>query len=160
MTLASGEKIPAMLSKHKIMRVAAKSKNAYQYDCKKGDAWEEWWKKTAVKNVLKYAPRSTALDKALIHDNELSPIDAQHEEVQPTAQLVQIEQPKRKSRLDKLKEAETPASVTVSDKTEPVLQNGDSMPEVPEFLKRQSSGATKAESQSEGCSDEVVDGLP
>jgi len=108
-TLSSGEKIPAMLSKHKIMRVASKSKNAYQYDCKKGDAWEEWWKKTAVKNVLKYAPRSTALDMALEHDNEISPIDVSHEEIKETAQVVHIEHTKPKTRIEKLKEKETQA---------------------------------------------------
>ena len=104
-TLASGEKIPAMLSKSKIMRVASKSKNSFQYDPKKGDAWEEWWKKTAVKNVLKYAPRSTALEKALQHDNEVSPIDVTPEPTVEAAQDANVTPIKRKSRLDKVKEA-------------------------------------------------------
>ena len=91
-TLSSGEKIPAMLSKSKVMRVAAKSKNGYQYDPTKGDAWEEWWKKTAVKNVLKYAPRSTELDRALQQDEE-EPIDVTPT---PPAEVVAAIEPPRK----------------------------------------------------------------
>jgi recombination protein RecT len=127
-TLASGEKIPAMLSKNKIMRIASKSKNAGQYDCKNGFAWEEWWKKTAVKNVLKYAPRSTALDEALQHDNEVSPIDVTPEPETPPATA--IETPKRKSRLDKVKE-----DAAMHVEHTPVDQQ--EMPEIPPFLNRQ-----------------------
>lgn len=99
-TLSSGEKIPAMLSKSKVMRVAAKSKNAYQYDPTKGDAWEEWWKKTAVKNVLKYAPRSTELDRALQQDEE-EPIDVTPSAPTPPAEnVVAIEPPRKKKAVD------------------------------------------------------------
>lgn len=98
-TLSSGEKIPTMLSKSKVMRVAAKSKNAYQYDPTKGDAWEEWWKKTAVKNVLKYAPRSTELDRALQEDEE--PIDV----TPPQENVVAIEPTRKKKAVDVVSEA-------------------------------------------------------
>lgn len=69
-TLTNGEKIPAILPKSKILKIAAKGKNGYQYDPEKGFAFEEWWKKTAVKNVLKYAPKSTQLEKILAKDNQ------------------------------------------------------------------------------------------
>lgn len=128
-TLSSGEKIPAMLSKHKIMRVAGKSKNAYQYDCKNGDSWEEWWKKTAVKNVLKYAPRSTALDMALEHDDEVSPINVTSEpEVQN--EMVQIPAP-RKTRLDKLKEQEAAPHAEHSEQSIPATEGCSDMPDEP-----------------------------
>lgn len=111
-TLASGEKIPAMLSKNKILRVAAKSKNAYQYDCKKGDSWEEWWKKTAVKNVLKYAPRSTALDKALEHDNEVSPIEDLHNP--ETGEIIEMKKPRKTKAAGAILEG-TAVNVEVSE---------------------------------------------
>lgn len=69
-TLTNGEKIPAILPKSKILKIASKGKNGYQYDPEKGFAFDEWWKKTAVKNVLKYAPKSTQLEKILAEDNE------------------------------------------------------------------------------------------
>ena len=68
-TLNNGEKIPAILPKSKIMKIAAKGKNGFQYDPDKGFAFDEWWKKTAVKNVLKYAPKSTQLEKVLADDD-------------------------------------------------------------------------------------------
>ena len=126
-TLENGEKIPAILPKNKIMRVAASSKNAYQYDCSKGASWEEWWRKTAVKNVLKYAPRSTELDRALAHDNELSPIDVTpepttitqlHGETMPTE-----DKPKRRTRLAAVKDAATE-------------HDPSDMPPIPDHMKR------------------------
>lgn len=69
-TLNNGEKIPAILPKSKVMKIAGKGKNGYQYDPDKGFAFDEWWKKTAVKNVLKYAPKSTQLEKILAEDNQ------------------------------------------------------------------------------------------
>lgn len=68
-TLTNGEKIPAILPKSKILKIASKGKNGYQYDPEKGFAFDEWWKKTAVKNVLKYAPKSTQLEKILADDD-------------------------------------------------------------------------------------------
>jgi recombination protein RecT len=69
-TLTNGEKIPAILPKSKIMKIAAKGRNGYQYDPDKGFAFDEWWKKTAVKNALKYAPKSTELEKILQSETE------------------------------------------------------------------------------------------
>jgi len=66
--LTNGEVMADFLHKRKIMKIAAKSKNAYQYDPEKGPYFDEWWKKTAIKNGLKYAPKSTELEKALARD--------------------------------------------------------------------------------------------
>lgn len=66
--LANGEVMADFLHKKKIMKIAAKSKNAFQYDPEKGSYFDEWWKKTAIKNGLKYAPKSTELEKALARD--------------------------------------------------------------------------------------------
>ena len=66
----SGEKIVSVLPRQRIMAVANAGKNSYQYDPVQGQFFEEWWKKTAIKNVLKYAPKSNHLEDAIRHDNE------------------------------------------------------------------------------------------
>ena len=69
--LKNGEIISRLLPKEKIMKIAGKSKNGYQYDPVKGPYFDEWWRKTAIKNVLKYAPKSTELEQAIARgDNE------------------------------------------------------------------------------------------
>ncbi len=121
-TLTSGEKIPAMLSKHKIMRVARRTKNDYQYDPNKGDAWEEWWKKTAVKNVLKYVPRSTELDRAMAVD------DVQDGEEQVATEVPEEapRQEPKKRRADVVKEAASPViDAEVITEPEPIKQTTD-----------------------------------
>lgn len=62
-TLVDGNKIHAILPKRRVFEIAATGKNSEQYQPGKGKHWEEWWKKTAIKNVLKYAPKSTELEK-------------------------------------------------------------------------------------------------
>ena len=69
-TLKNGEKINSILTKKRIMQIASGGKNGYQYDPARGQHFEEWWKKTAIKNVLKYAPKSTSLEMALEKDND------------------------------------------------------------------------------------------
>lgn len=64
--LKSGEYIdPVMLTKERIDRIATRSKIAGNYNPKSGKDWEEWWKKAAIRNILKYAPKSTALESAI-----------------------------------------------------------------------------------------------
>jgi len=114
-TLASGEKIPAMLSRSKIMRVAAKTKNTFQYDPAKGDAWEEWWKKTVIKNVLKYAPRSTELDRALQEDDDASGVTVDNETGE-VYEPVSQEEPTRVRAVDKVKQTvEEPENLVPDD---------------------------------------------
>lgn len=69
-TLTSGHKVHAILPKAKVLRVAKASRNGYQYDPARGAHWDEWWKKTAIRNVLKYAPKSTELQRAIEHEDE------------------------------------------------------------------------------------------
>lgn len=63
--LKDGETIIRALTKERILKIAAGSKNAHQYDPNKGDHYEEWWRKTVIKNALKYAPKSTELETAM-----------------------------------------------------------------------------------------------
>lgn len=70
-TLKSGEKITSILPKSRILQIAGGGNNAYQYDPNNGKHFSEWWKKTAIKNVLKYAPKSAELIELERHDNDI-----------------------------------------------------------------------------------------
>jgi recombination protein RecT len=70
---------PTLLPKERVLRIATRSKRASQYDPKAGPDWEEFWQKAAIRNVLKYAPRSSLLDKML--DADSSEFDMQSEDV-------------------------------------------------------------------------------
>ena len=61
-TLTDGNKIHAIMPKKRVMQIAAHSKNKAQYDIT-SPHFTEWWKKTVIKNVLKYAPKATELEK-------------------------------------------------------------------------------------------------
>lgn len=63
--LKNGEVISTIMSQKDIMATVSKSKNLFQYDPAKGAHFKEWWKKTVIKNVLKYAPKSTELERVL-----------------------------------------------------------------------------------------------
>ncbi len=69
--LKTGEYLdPIMMTKERIDRIATRSKVAGNYNPTTGKDWEEWWKKAAIRNILKYAPKSTALEMALQDDNK------------------------------------------------------------------------------------------
>lgn len=74
-TLADGSKIHAIMPKKRVMEIASTSANKAQYDPKTGKHFTEWWKKTAIKNVLKYAPKATELEKL----ERLSALDDKNE---------------------------------------------------------------------------------
>lgn len=69
-TLNDGEQVTAVMNKARIMGIAQGGRNSHQYTPGKGPHYQEWWKKTVIKNVLKYAPKSTYLESAMEHDNE------------------------------------------------------------------------------------------
>ena len=69
-TTRDGEKITSVMPGKRIVAIGQGGRNAYQYDPGKGAHYAEWWKKTVVKNVLKYAPKSTYLESAIAADNE------------------------------------------------------------------------------------------
>lgn len=45
-----------------VMRIAAQSKNADQYDPNKGKNFGEWWRKTIIRRISKYLPSSSDRD--------------------------------------------------------------------------------------------------
>lgn len=63
--LKSGEIIARAYPKKRIDQIATRSKMSANYDPLKGKDWEEFWRKAAIRNILKYAPKSTAMDNAL-----------------------------------------------------------------------------------------------
>lgn len=60
--LKGGEEIFRVLTKAEIESVKTASKQKHQYETK-SPYWIEFWRKAAIKNALKYAPKSTRLDK-------------------------------------------------------------------------------------------------
>lgn len=61
---------PVMLTKERIDRIAQRSKQAKNYSPKLGLDWEEFWKKAAIRNILKYAPKTTQLERAIAAEEE------------------------------------------------------------------------------------------
>lgn len=49
--------------------------NAQQYNPKTGVRWEEWWKKTVLRNVLKTAPHGRRVASVIASDDEANPMD-------------------------------------------------------------------------------------
>ena len=71
-TTKDNEKIVAVLARDRILAIGKGGRNADQYIPGKGAHFVEWWKKTVIKNALKYSPKSTYLASAMAADNELT----------------------------------------------------------------------------------------
>ncbi len=69
------EKIVSVMPQKRIMEIAGVGRNGDQFDPARGVNFVEWWKKTAIKNVLKYAPKSTYLESAMNSDNSSTGYD-------------------------------------------------------------------------------------
>lgn len=57
--LKDGCTIVEVMSRAQILKIGNGTKNAKQYDPEKGDSWGEWWRKTLVRRISKWMPRST-----------------------------------------------------------------------------------------------------
>lgn len=57
--LKSGEAIREVMRAGEIMNIAGQGSNAWQYDPAKGKNFAEWWRKTAIRRITKYIPRSS-----------------------------------------------------------------------------------------------------
>ena len=69
-TLKDGEKVTSVMPKSRIMEIASAGNNAKQYIPGQGPNYGEWWRKTVIKNALKYCPKSTYLESALSNDSK------------------------------------------------------------------------------------------
>lgn len=65
--IVNGEKrdepVVEIMRKEQIMAIAKQSKNAAQYNCDTAANWGEWWRKTVIRRVSKYLPRSSDRDE-------------------------------------------------------------------------------------------------
>ena len=66
---------PAPMHAERILQIGNAGNNGAQYDPKVGPHYGEWWKKTAIKNALKYAPKSSELQRLEDNDNEAQGFD-------------------------------------------------------------------------------------
>lgn len=57
--LKSGEAIREVMRASEILNIGAQGSNAYQYDPAKGKNFAEWWRKTVIRRITKYIPRSS-----------------------------------------------------------------------------------------------------
>lgn len=96
--LKSGEVIARAYPKKRIDAIATRSKQPDNYNPNKGKDWEEFWRKAAIRNILKYAPKSTQLEKVL------SQSDFEFEQEKNNQENV-IEQETTKKRETKAKES-------------------------------------------------------
>jgi recombination protein RecT len=116
---------PLSLADVEKIRAASRSKDS--------GPWTSWWeemaKKSAIRRLAKYLPQSTDVEQALKADEDLFMPDLpakDHAENQALLELAQEEdKPKRKSRLDKVKEAATP-----------VVEAEEAMPPIPDNMRR------------------------
>ena len=97
--LKSGETLARAYPKKRIDAIATRSKQSDNYNPNKGKDWEEFWRKAAIRNILKYAPKSTQLEQVLAQS------DAEFEKAQEVKQEQVIEQETKPKRETKAKEA-------------------------------------------------------
>lgn len=102
--LKSEEVKVTMLTRDRVMRVATRSRVAKNYDPKQGADWEEWWKKAAIRNVSKYAPKTSQLEQALKQDDNEFDFAEDDVNYAPTSGSVNPvnEQPKTETRAAKV----------------------------------------------------------
>jgi recombination protein RecT len=116
--LKSGEVIARAYPKKRIDQIATRSKMSNNYDPNKGKDWEEFWRKAAIRNILKYAPKSTVLDKAM----EAADREFQNEETF-TIELEAKPTEKKETRAAAAVKGKKEESDT--DKTEPEVIDAD-----------------------------------
>lgn len=66
---------PAPMHRERILQIGNAGKNGRQYNPETGEHWAEWWKKTAIKNALKYAPKSSEMLSVEKADNDAQEFD-------------------------------------------------------------------------------------
>lgn len=57
--LKDGTSIREVMRRTAVMNIAAQGQNAYQYNPESGKNFAEWWRKTAIRRITKYIPRSS-----------------------------------------------------------------------------------------------------
>lgn len=57
--LKDGSAIREVMRASEIMNIGTQGKNSFQYDPAKGKNFAEWWRKTLIRRITKYIPRSS-----------------------------------------------------------------------------------------------------
>lgn len=82
--LKDGSNILRALSYDDIMNVSKSSKMPKNYEPSEGQHWKEFWRKAAIKNALKYAPKTTELDRlqSAISSDDANEFDYQEDVIE------------------------------------------------------------------------------
>lgn len=117
--LTNGEIMNEMMTAKQINRKSSASKVPKNYNVEEGRDWEEWWKKMGIRNILKLAPRSTALEQALEKDNNEFIVDEEVPQQQQPINPVS-EKPKTETRAAALIKGSTkPAATKPAEEAKP-----------------------------------------
>lgn len=123
---------PLSLADVEKIRAASRSKD--------GGPWVSWWeemaKKSAIRRLAKYLPQSTDIEQALKSDDELFMPETQSSHSVDNVVNLSIEddKPKRRTRLDKVKEQAAVSHQPIEEEVSE--ENGNEMPTIPETLRR------------------------
>ena len=80
--LKDGSFIVRVLHAERILQIGNSGKNGKQYDPAQGAHWAEWWRKTVIRNVLKYSPKSSELQHLMDLGDRTEFPDMNHRERQ------------------------------------------------------------------------------
>lgn len=61
-----GPAVREVMRASEILNIGSQGQNSYQYDPSKGKNYAEWWRKTLIRRICKYLPRSN--DRSPFHD--------------------------------------------------------------------------------------------
>jgi recombination protein RecT len=85
--LTDGTTIREIMRASEILNIGGQGSNAHQYDPAKGKNFAEWWRKTAIRRITKYIPRSS--DAIGRFEQAAEQIDEDYEfEAEPTPEPV------------------------------------------------------------------------
>lgn len=101
--LKDGTVIREVMRKSAVLSIGGQGSNSWQYDPGKGQNFAEWWRKTALRRIAKYIPRSSDEVGRLAAAIERIDEDYDFEEANEVVDAPRIEAPKRVRAADKLK---------------------------------------------------------
>lgn len=87
-TMKDGTRVREVMFEGAVMKIAAQSKNSFQYDQEKGKNWGEWWRKCVIRRIIKYIASSAdieALGPLIQHSDEEFDYDNQEPGIQAPA---------------------------------------------------------------------------
>lgn len=117
--LKDGTVIREVMRKSAVIKIGAQGSNGWQYDPEKGPNFAEWWRKTALRRIAKYIPRSTDKEDTLAQAIER--VDEDYDWEADAVEVAAIAPPvKRKSAAKALAEAAKAEPAPVEAEPEPV----------------------------------------